>query len=685
MALLLDRIRSSGLATMLVALMVFMAPAHAAEEDKGVIANLISRALSSPSMSVSIGAVDGVLSSDATISNIVLSDRNGPWLKVDKVRLIWNRLALLSRRLEVDQLTIGHVDFLRRPLPSDTPPPPNSGPQSILPELPLKVIVKQFAVQELALGEPVAGVAARLDASGKATLGPPSEGLDLTLNSKRLDAPGQFGVLLAYIPATDKLTINLNFDEPAGGLFAHAANLPGLPPVKLTFDGAGPLDNFNAKLDFVAGPDIWANGGVVVSRQGAGRELTVDLNSRIEGLAPAVIRPVFAGETTLKGAMLFNDNSSIALPGGLHLVSQTSRLDFEGGKSADNLLDLRVHAGAIPGSKTIGKLDFNATIAGPLTGPKIDGAFDAGNIHLPEGSLDRVSASFHAAPQGALTETTTPILFEGQAAIKGLALADPALSRAVGSEITLSMHGTASPNGDATFDKLEIGAADFDASYAGLLSGKNMHGRLEIAARDLSRFALLAGASIKGQARIQADLDGAPRYGALTATLDAHASHLSTEYAILDRVTGGELGLTGVARLTSGGGFAFSDLLATSAHGSARLNGEFTPDKVDLSASVDRAPGAVPRSPHFRQGSARRGPDGRALRPQCEPQGDFERGTAARSQDIRPRSGGTGGPPHRTDRRDGGAVGRCRQPSAAGFGPRRQARRRVLGGRQSRP
>ena len=109
----------------------------------------------------------------------MLSDRNGPWLKIDKVRLVWNRLALFSRRLEVDQLTIGHAQFLRRPLPSETPPPDTGAPQSILPELPVKVIVKQFAVQELTLGEPVIGVEARLDISGKATLGPPSEGLDI--------------------------------------------------------------------------------------------------------------------------------------------------------------------------------------------------------------------------------------------------------------------------------------------------------------------------------------------------------------------------------------------------------------------------------------------------------------------------------------------------------------------------
>ena len=171
-----------------------------------MLADLISKALSTPATSVSIGAVDGVLSSDSSISDIVLSDRSGPWLKIDKVRLVWSRLALLSRRLEVDQLTIGHVEFLRRPLAPEAAPPPDTAPGSILPELPVKVIVKQFAVQELSLGEPVIGVAARLDIAGRATLGPPSEGLDLSLTSRRLDAPGEFSALLAYVPASDKLT-----------------------------------------------------------------------------------------------------------------------------------------------------------------------------------------------------------------------------------------------------------------------------------------------------------------------------------------------------------------------------------------------------------------------------------------------------------------------------------------------
>jgi translocation and assembly module TamB len=586
MALSLLRLRLAWVA-MFAALVVSCAPALADEADKGVLASLISQALSSPTTSVSIGAVDGVLSSDASISDIVLSDRDGPWLKIDKVRLIWSRLALLSRRLEVDQLTIGHMQFLRRPLPSETPPPSDSAAtQPILPELPVKVIVKQFAIQELSLGEPVIGAAARLDVTGKATLGPPSEGLDLTLTSRRLDAPGEFKALMTYVPVSDKLTVSVNSDEPAGGLFAHLVNLPGLPPAKLAFNGAGPLDNFTAKLDFSAGPDVWANGEVVVARQDTGRRLTLDLNSRLEGMTPPIIRPIFAGETTLKGDLYFNDDSTI-VTSGLHLVSANARLDIEGGRSADDTLGIKIHAGAIPGATQIGKLDLNASIVGPIARPTIEGAFDAADVHVAEGSLDHAAATFHAAPNGALTDEATRIAFQGQAVMSGLALADPALARAVGSEAKLALSGTASPGGDIAFDRLELVASDLDARYSGLLGRSKVHGKLEATARDLSRFALLAGTALKGEARLTADLDGAPRYGALNVTLDAHATKLVTDYPLLDKITGGDLRLTGAARTMPGGGFGFTDLVATGAHGSARLNGNYANDKVDIDARID--------------------------------------------------------------------------------------------------
>ena len=568
--------------------------ANAAEEDKGVLANLISKALSSPSTSVSIGAVDGALSSNASIRDIVLSDRDGPWLKVDRVRLIWNRLALLKRRVEVEQLTIEHLQFLRRPIAAESEPASDatsSAPDALtLPELPVKVIIKQFAVQELFLGASIAGGEARLSIGGKATLGPPSEGLDLHLEAHRLDAAGVFTALLGFVPATKILTLNLALDEPAGGLAARIANIPGAPPVTLSFGGSGPLDAFKAKLDFSAGPRIGASGQVDLARIGLARRLSLDLKSRLEGLMPGVVAPIFAGETSLEGEMSIHDDSSFSIPG-LHLVSASARLDIEGGASADQQLDLKVHAGAIPGDEKIGKLDFNAAITGPLAGPKLDSAFDAGQIKLAFGTLGHVTAAFTAAPDGSLSDATTRIALTGRADVEGLALAEPALDQAIGASVKLTLRGVSTPLGAVTVDVLNLGTPALDASYSGLLSASKIQGKLKLEAADLSRFAELAGSPLAGDAQINADLDGAPRSGALAATLDGRATHFASGHSVPDRIIGGQLALSGVARSLSGGGFGFDNLVAAGAHGSARLDGAMGRNKVDLNASIDIAQG----------------------------------------------------------------------------------------------
>ena len=240
---------------------------------------------------------------------------------------------------------------------------------------------------------------------------------------------------------------------------------------------------------------------------------------------------------------------AIATPG-LHLVSANARLDFVGGRSADGTLGLKIHAGAIPGATEIGKLDLNASIVGPALSPTTEGAFDAGDIHVAQGSLDHIAATFRAVPNGPLTDESTRIAFEGQGTMSGLALADPALARAIGSEAKLALRGSASVGGDVTFDSLDLTSHDLDAQLfrpARAEQGARPAGGHGAGPR---RFAPLAGGALKGEAHLTADLDGAPRYGALSATIDAHATHLATAYPMLDRVTGGDLRVTGAARIT---------------------------------------------------------------------------------------------------------------------------------------
>lgn len=559
------------------------------EADRGFLAGLISRALSTPTTRVSIGAVEGALSSDATIRDITISDRNGVWFRLDRARFVWRRLALLSRRLEVDRLEIGKLEILRRPVPADEAVPDADAP--LLPELPVKVQIADFSLQELALGQPILGVEARLSASGAASLGNPAEGLNLRLDARRLDAPGTFAARLNY--ASERLELNFTLDEPEGGILARAANIPGLPPVKVSLSGSGLLDAFAAQLTFTAGETIGATGGANLRREGNVRRLVLDLNARIEGLLPSVVAPVFAGNTQLNADTTFADGGAVSISQ-LSLASRTARLDATGSLSAERNVDLRLSARAVPteqgrtvaGGAEIRTLVFDGTVSGPLTGPQVAGNLQAQDVRLPSGSLANLTAAFSASPNGLLTEPATRIAFVADARASGVALADPALARAVGNELTLTMRGTAAPDGIVDIETARLGTPSMNASYTGQLGGENSAGRLVVRAPDLSRFGDVASLRLRGALDLNAQLRGLLSKGPVSATIDGNASRFSTGIDVVDGLAGGRLSLTGGARLLPNGGVGFQDLRLAGAHATARLDGDATPNTLAMNANV---------------------------------------------------------------------------------------------------
>jgi len=553
--------------------------ARGADDDKGVLASFISNALSSKDTQVSIGAVDGALSSDAVIRDIVLSDRDGPWLKIDHARLVWRRLALLSRRLEIDDLDIGHIVWSRmgRKAAATTP----SGPMQ-WPQLPLKAVVKAFHVESLDLGAPILGEAAKLGFTGKATLGNPAEGLDLTLAARRLDAPGQIDVKLAFAPKTTQLALALDAEEPQGGLLATVAHLPGAPPVDFRLAGAGPLDAFHAKLAFTAGPDIGARGGVDLTRAGAGRDLRLDLSSRLSGLLPPLAAPVFAGETKLTGAVRLGDDGA-ATTQGVTLESAAAALDITGGLDAARVADLTVHAHAHPGPN-LGKLDLLATVKGPLPRPAAQVTLDVEKLKSSTGTLGRLTAHFAATPAKP-GDANQPVALTGDATMADLALADPAQAALVGHTGKLAFQASATPDGTLDIAALSLDAEMLSARFAGKAAQASVSGRLDAEAADLSRLAALTGLKLKGAAQVAATLAGDPAQGAYAVNVKAETKGFGSGQAALDGFAGTSPSLSGVVKIAPGV-YGFDKLTLTGAGGQALIDGALGASSSTLSATL---------------------------------------------------------------------------------------------------
>ncbi len=190
----------------------------------------------------------------------------------------------------------------------------------------------------------------------------------------RLDAPGRADLSLSFVPQGERLEIRLAADEPAGGVLARLAQIPGAPPVRIDLTGAGVLDDFTARLAFEGGPEVEANGTARLARVGGERALTLDLSARLAPLLPVVVQPIFAGVTRLAGDIGFADAGGLQLRN-LRLAAPLAELVVTGSLAADRRLDVRVAARAVPnegaatnaGRGRLARLVLDATAQAPWT------------------------------------------------------------------------------------------------------------------------------------------------------------------------------------------------------------------------------------------------------------------------------------------------------------------------------
>lgn len=572
-----------------------------AQDDQSALAGLISRLLSTSTTRVSIGGVQGALSSNAVITNVTISDDEGVWLSLDRAELSWSRTALLLGRLQVNALNLGRLEYLR---PAQTPPSEQAAAEGgpLLPELPVEVRIDEFTLGELALGAPVLGVEANFSASGAARLGDPSEGLSLTFAAVRLDSPGEVSIDLSYAPASNRLAVELDYDEPAGGIAARLLDLPGLPPVSLTLTGDDPLDDFSATLDFAAGDTIGAEGLARVARAEAAYALDLDLVARLEGLMPPAAAPIFRGDTRLTGAARVGDDSAIALDD-LRLATPVAELAIQGGLSSERILDVRVTGRALPGPDgttragdvAVGALAVDFAVAGPLTAPRLNGEITASAVETPAGSFDDLDLTIASEPLGGNADAERfSLALDGR--VTGVALADADISRAVGDSLEITARGDVDLDGVANFSQARILTPTFAGNLTGRVGTALLDATLSAMIADLAPFSGLATSPLRGSAEFDLRLVGDPSVSQIVTQIGARLRDFGSGSVALDGLLGPDVDLVGgLSRIPEG--FAFDDLRISGRNLVANLDGraDETSANVDLTLSVPDLAALDPR------------------------------------------------------------------------------------------
>lgn len=567
------------LASFLLMLALAAGPAVAQEEDdRGFLTRTIENALSGAGRDVRIEGFQGALSAEATFDRMTISDDEGVWLTLEGVRLLWSRASLLRGRLQVQELSAQRLDVPRLPQTEPAPALPDAEAEPFtmpqLPELPVSINVERFLVEQIALGEPVMGVAATLGLTAAARLD--DDGLLLDLEAVRTDGTrGRFNVDLGYGRADRQIALDFAVDEAPGGLVARLANLPGAPSVLLTVAGTGPLDDFTADIDLATDdtPRLQGEVQLLAVPNGADaapdRRVLADLGGDITALFAPQYADFFGPDVGLtldvtqaaSGAIDVSDLQISAraaqLAGQVRLneefwpefIDLTGRIGSEDGARV-------IPPGAAPGTSLESadlRVDFDAAAGDALTGRVAATGVEVEGAAIGTATLE-IDGTLSGAP-GAEGAFGGNLIFVAS----GLVMDDPALAQALGENLSGQARIDYSEGAPLTIDQLTLAGTDYgltgDLVIAELAQGFPTDLVLSVDARDLSRFAGLAGQDLSGAASLSVQGSVTPLSGIFDLDVIGTTNDLAAGIPEADNLLAGRTQLAFVAARDTTGTF----------------------------------------------------------------------------------------------------------------------------------
>ncbi|MBV2142226.1 translocation/assembly module TamB [Falsochrobactrum sp. TDYN1] len=581
----------------ILAFILFAVPAIAqeqAEEEKSYFLSFVESQLSAPNRRISISGISGLLSSEATVGSITVADREGVWLRIGNAKLNWSRTALLTGRLSVQSLVAERIDLIRKPLPEEGLPSPESSSFS-LPELPLSINIDQLEVASLHFGQDIFGLQSQVSLNGNLSLADGS--LDSTFDITRLDGPGgTFALRAAYANADQKLDLDLKVSEPANGIVANVLNIEGHPPVDLTLKGAGPLDDLKVDLALDTNGRRTLTGAFTLHRQGEGRIFAARFNGPIAVLVPPVFRDFFGAETVLAADGLLKDAGGFRLDD-LALTSAALQVKASAESGNDGFLSkLRLDASIADESKGHVLLPVKGGET-TINNARLEIAYGdrptndwTGTLAISGFRTASVSASSIALDMGGVAEnlndaTNRHITFDVNGGVSGISSPDAKIAEALGDSITLAIAGGWRAGGAVELARANIEGNGLGLALQGNIADSAFNGDIIAKVASLAPYASLAGRDLAGSIDVKASGAVYPVSGAFQLDLNGTAQNMRTGTQAIDNILDGDVSLSGaLGRSTQG--FSARDFRIGNELSEITANGSFASDKANFDFGV---------------------------------------------------------------------------------------------------
>jgi len=299
--------------------------------------------------SAEIGALTGAPPGRIVMSDIVLADDDGPWLRIARIEIHWRPLKLLNKNIDIELLLIDGANLMRPPAASEKPET-QPGPLKIsLPDHLPSVRVAALKISNFVTG--LGAETARLDGAGALTMG--GRRINAQLNVNGANNQDMIDVIIDLNPREDRLFIEaVVAAQPNGAIAALTsatlarAALTGLDgPLSIKVNSDTPIN----KAAIIVDATIANYGAVEVI-------ITGDLEALNGAAAEGVFHPGpgLAGIAELADEIVFNIRADDTRRGA---VVTLNRLETAAGNLSGELIWV---------SDRRGVKSLNATLAADL-------------------------------------------------------------------------------------------------------------------------------------------------------------------------------------------------------------------------------------------------------------------------------------------------------------------------------
>jgi translocation and assembly module TamB len=553
---------------------------------KDWIAATATGVLSTPTSSIKVGAIEGLVPFDMRVSQIAMGDSGGTWLTIDRAALRWSPSALLRGRLLIDDLSADTIAVLRPPAPAQSKPD-SSG--FSLPRLPVTVELRNLAVRRLVISPAVAGgdnAEASIAAHGLLT----GERADLSVKLARTDGqPGTGIVEAGYDHTANSLALKLDIDEPTGILLDAATARTDHLPLRITLDGNGPLSGWQGQFHLLSGQGIHSDATIQIGQSG-GTQIALKGVAAITPLLTENLRPLVGDAVTFDLSATEDGKGGMTLlPSHVTLASVT--IDAQGSRSNGDAVNGKLHI-AVPdasmaepliGKPTRGAITIDATLAGTIDRPKMT-LTEHGEITFGDIAADGLA--LNAEVEGKPGATADNPVFDLVLDAKAENLRDLADDRPYG-PLSLHFAGTTDTKGTrVTVADLTANGGGVDFKGAGSFKDDVADGKASLNATDLSIVGGLLGQRLGGAASIDLVLKS-DRQRTVSLTLTGKGDGLRTGIPAGDALLSGGMTLNVAGSRAADGKIAVGNLQLTTGRAKIEGSGGFDPAANSISGDVN--------------------------------------------------------------------------------------------------